>query len=364
MVTRNSSISNSDRAWDRFFKVFSGSLCLSLVSLCLLMHLIDPYDSFSLSLFPNTLRLPVSNDQQFFHQMLARRQTFDSVIIGTSSTRMLRPEQLNGLLKSSFVNLGFNGSSPQLQYKLLELFVRHHREMKFMILGIDVVWFSPEKEYNEPWGARFPGSLPEWLFDENPLNDLLPFSSLTFKHAKRQLLSMTGLKDYGIGADGYTDIMRGKGKYDINKARLRIYNSESPKAKTPVKPPVKLSLKDFEELNLPALKILEACLKTIPDETTKIIYFVPYHYYLQPVPGSRDYAVLCETKRRIIELAKVYPNIHILDFMVKSHITTRDENYWDPLHYTVETATLVSRMIADGVKNRQSNQGYFRYMGP
>jgi hypothetical protein len=72
---------------------------------------------------------------------------------------------------------------------------------------------------------------------------------------------------------------------------------------------------------------------------------------------------LRECKRRIDGFAARVPNAHVVDFMIGSDLTRRDENYWDPIHYTQAVAEILTQAIGDAVRERRDRQGLYRYSG-
>jgi hypothetical protein len=368
MATQNSSTFSSDPKWKRFLNWFFLLTLFSLLILYASFHIIDPYDIFPFS--PDFPRVPVSHDQWYFHPIIAKKKEFDSAIFGTSTSRLLCPERLNPIFQASFASLGFNNGSAYEQQKLFNMFMRNHQNVKVVIFGIDIAWCRTSEEYkkfNTETGTS--DLFPEWLYDENPWNNCLPLSAMTFENTKRQLLAVTNLEKYRFGLDGYSEFTPPQDEYDIIKVRKNIYKSEkfiqftSQKKRAAASPPKTLSSKECIELKYPALSMLEDCLRKIPADSLKILFFVPYHIYRQPSSGSLDAVTLQVCKQRIVKLAKEYPNTYILDFMIESDITTKDENYWDPLHFTVETAILIEKLIYEGVKERKSVRNYFHYLG-
>jgi len=103
-------------------------------------------------------------------------------------------------------------------------------------------------------------------------------------------------------------------------------------------------------------------LARLPAETVKIILFVPYHYFHQPIPGSSKDTKWNECKRRITALSASHPNSNVIDFMIQSKITLEDSNYWDPLHFNSRIARQLAGMIADGVRAKAGREGYFNYL--
>ena len=75
--------------------VFAGTAAVVAGIVYAFVVLVDPYDTLPLS--PPADRPLVAGNQRFSYPSLARSNRFDSAIVGTSSSRLLRPEVLNPL---------------------------------------------------------------------------------------------------------------------------------------------------------------------------------------------------------------------------------------------------------------------------
>lgn len=358
MDIRNLFTSNSNFTWKAYWK---GLIGLSLL-LCLLIYsafyLIDPYDCYPFSI--KAQRAPVSSDARYFHTMLARSNQFDSAIIGASTARELRPEQLNPLFHSKFVNLSFNAASAYEQSKILALFVGHHQEIKTVLWGLDFVWYKTKDKYTK--FARPDEDFPEWLYGPEPWKHPMSFNLKNYENSMNQLWFMLGVKRFKFGPDGYTTYARRT--MTLDEKRLRIYGSKTPREKSAVIPPILTPDEELKALSFPAEAILRASLDSLPADTKKILFFVPYHYFHQPADGSYDAAVIKEFKHRISRLVKQYQNIHLLDFMFRSEMTTNDALYLDKVHTTVEGGTELAAWIYRSAKVRATIDGHVRYIGP
>ncbi|MDH3690983.1 MAG: hypothetical protein OEU36_16165 [Gammaproteobacteria bacterium] len=319
---------------------------------------VDPYDSLPLSI--PAARVPVDDQQRFFHPALARKPYFDSAIIGTSNIRLLEPRRLNEVLGGSFVNLGLDAASAYEQSRIFGVFARHHANARTVIFGIDFTWCAKQffVKFIPPRSA---GDFPTWMYDEDSYNDVLPYNGRVLRHAWRQFLHLIGVGSYQFGLDGYTVFTNPMDEYDIAKARRNIYKSEQPLEKAPVDPPVVVAPETIAALEFPAIELLSNMLDQLSDETVKVAFFVPYHYYFQPAPGSFEAVKWNECKRRIAETFKAHDNARMLDFMIHSSITTRDENYWDHKHYTVPVASQLVDLIAMGVLTDEENASFRRW---
>jgi hypothetical protein len=336
--------------WARFFrKLITWSLGIGL-GIYILIVIIDPFDTLNLS--PPLTRVPITRSGRFKFPALARSEKFDSVIIGTSTSRLLQPTVLNPLFEARFVNLAMDASTAYEQFKILDVFTRHHHMPKVVIIGIDSVWCRKGKAFEK----YTPRPFPEWMYDDNPWNDYLNhFNLFTIEQAGRQLATIVGLRPVKYGLDGYTNFLPDPSEYDLEKARKHLYRN-GPKRVAPVEPPVCLSEAKKRGLRFPAHRLLADALAALPDATQKIAFFPPYHVAGQPRPGSRKAAVLAECKSRVAQIINRVPNGIGIDFMIASPLTTEDRNYWDRVHYSEKTGKLLMGLLKEAVAERKETE--------
>jgi hypothetical protein len=250
-----------------------------------------------------------------------------------------------------------NNASVFEQEAIFQVFIRNHPTPKTLIFGVDHVYYK-KKHYVKHIGIIKPQHFPEWMYDENLLNDLLPYNLRTLRHAWKQFKRCTGLRAFKYRLDGYDDYS--PDTYDLDSARRLIYGSTTPKRRQPFVSEETVSPQEIEAFRYPALEHLKRMLARLPHDTLKIVLLVPYHYYRQAVPGSREFIRLEEFKKRLAGAVCRVPKAYLLDFMIESPITSRDENYLDGLHYTAGAATLIARSMAIGVFERTEDLNFVR----
>ncbi|MSO88904.1 MAG: hypothetical protein EXQ89_02875 [Rhodospirillaceae bacterium] len=344
-----------DRAWRKFLNLFLATAMGSGAILYVSVLLIDPYDIVWFS--PALDRAPVTTNQRFSFPALARKSRFDSAIIGTSMTRMLKPAELNETIGGGFVNLSMNSGTAYEQARILEVFARHHPAAGAVLFGVDGTWCERQ---DAP--LLTPRPFPEWMYDDSRWNDLLHlFNFPAIEESGRQFAHIVGIKTSRNGLDGYTNFLPPLSTYDLAKVRLAIYGPAGPR-----EPDVGRNAPIVETaaaLRFPSHELMVGMLRRLAPETSKILVLVPYHRFFQPAPGSDAARALDECKRRLTALAAGFANSHVLDFMIDSEITRRDENYWDNLHYSEDIATQLAHLIARGIRERRSIPGAFAYRG-
>ena len=345
--------------WRRFWLVFVAVLLGALGLLCAFVIIVDPYDTLPFS--PALEREPVSTNQRFSFPALATSPRFDSVIFGTSTTRLLRPEKFNSLFAARFANLSMNSATTHEQQRLYNLFVDHHRAPRMVIFGLDGEWCSTAPTLEDFTFRPFP----PWLYDANPWNDVLYlFNFSALEQAGRQVGFLTGLRTPKYGRDGYTNFLPPEDQYDLEKARSHIYGPSGPTPTSVITAPQQNFSEQRKGWNYPAHSRMRDMLARLPGETVKVLMFVPYHNVRLPNEETLEWARWDECKHRLAALTADMPNAHTIDFMFPSEITTRDENYWDALHYSGGVAEQLAELIRIGISDRRGRTGLFNYVEP
>lgn len=352
----NSFTSSSDHGngvdWRRFARWFYGAGIGLGIFLYLLIFIIDPFDTLPFS--PPLDRVPIASNARFSFPALARKPEFDSVVLGTSTSRLLRPEMLDRLFAARFANLSMNSATAYEQSRLLEVFVRHHPAAKTVIVGIDVAWC----EAAEAVEKYTPRPFPEWMYDSNPYNDFLHhFNLYTIEQAGRQAGTMLGLRRLKYGRDGYTNFLPDPAAHDLGKVQTSLAIARA-NGLTAAKAPPGL---DPASLTFPALPLMQDMLRKLPADTRKILFFAPYHVARQPVSGSQSRMEWDECKNRIAGMAAEIPNTLTADFMIESPLTATDSNYWDPVHYSVAAADILMTDLGRAAKGQPGDN--FRLPG-
>ncbi len=341
----NSSTSSSDpAAWRRFCRFLLATALGLAAVIYAFIAIVDPFDTLSLS--PPLDRSPITTNARYAFPALARSPRFDSVILGTSTSRLLRPSELDPLFGAHFANLAMNSATAYEQWRLGTLFARHHPAAKVALIGLDIVWCQEGDEVAKYTDRPFP----EWMYDDNPWNGYAEqFNLYAVEQAGIAFGVLTGMKPRPYGRDGYTYFLPPDKDYDLARARTHLY-SGGVAASAPVVPAATMNEAARRAPRFPALEHLGPLLAAMPG-ATKLLFFVPYHISAQPRPGSREAIFWTECKARVADIVAAAPGARLVDFMIPSPVTREDANYWDPLHYRIGIATWLAqalRAAADG----------------
>lgn len=345
---------NTKTSWKSFWFLFAASFGLMYVGYSLFVFILNPYNIFPHNLTPTTLNM--AQNQRFSYPAIARNPAYNSLVIGTSTSRLFQPAILDEGLERSFAILSMNSATAYEQYKIAEHFINHHDRVQDLIVGVDISWCDMNKPYAQYTSRPFP----EWMYDSSPWNDLTNHYSLrTLEVSLKKAAAMIGLKAPLYQANGYENFLVDDSLYDLEKVRYSLYGQAQPKQKAPLIPSQTLSKDARAALSFPAFPYLTSLLEVIPAHTRVSFIFVPYHHYTLPAKGSTAASQWQECKNRFTQIAQNRPNSVVIDFMKPSWFTLEDTHYWDPLHYRLQPSYDLTHAIVHAIKGMQSETKFY-----
>jgi hypothetical protein len=345
---------STGNGWRRFVTLFLGTFVGGIVAAALFILLLDPFDMVPFSL---PIERPlVSGSQRFAYPQAMRSGRFDSIIVGSSTARLIDPEQLNGPFKARFSNMAMNASTAWEESTTFEYFRRHVGTPKALIVGIDDAWCDPNADRDR---ARH--GFPEWMYDDDKWNDYANlFNSGTLEIAARLVGYHLGLYPARSRYDGFEVFTPPEGDYDLARAKRGIWVAQTERP-LPIVAPPPLTEAERQALRFPALAWLDRTLGEIPS-STKVLALMPVHVAIQAWPGTRAAAVEAECKARIAAIGRAH-GAKVIDWRIASPITTNDSNYWDALHYRLPIAQRIGRELIDAaLDGRESPDGSYRLL--
>lgn len=340
--------------WRRFVTLFLGVFIGSVGGAYLFILLVDPLDLVPFSL-PMERPL-VSGDQRYAYTQIMRSRRFDSLIVGSSTARLIDPQTLDGPFSARFANLAMNASTAWEEWQVFEYFRRHTGTPKVLIIGIDSGWCSANADTQRITIHGFP----QWLYDDDRWNDYLNlFNSGALEIAARLVGYHLGLYHARYRYDGFQVFTPPENEFDLARARANIWTGQM-RRPLPDLPPPPLSEAERRTLRFPALAWMDAMLGELPQSSRKVLAFMPVHAAVQAWPGTHDAALEAECKARIAEIARTR-GAKVVDWRIASPITTDESNYWDGLHYRLPIAQRIAReLIAAVIDGAESPEGDYR----
>ena len=342
-------------AWNPYIRMllltFGGALALGLAFVVAM----NPYGNLPKLLFKR--HVIMDSAQRFQYPSIIRSGEFDSAVVGTSSARLLPPQQLDAVFGGHFANLAINDSRAWEQTQVTSLLLRQVAKPRTIIFGLDWVWCSADAGTNRTRGNEFPA----WLYEDNRWVDWqYVLNARALEISFRKLGYHLGFGKPRFPADGYEVFVPPDGTYDAAKAQQKIWNGP-PRVVAPIVPAEDVSEAERAAWQFPALTWLEDVVARMPAGTRNVVLFVPAHVAALPVPGSKDAARLAACKQRVVAIA-TRSQMPVIDFRFPSALTQRDENFWDPLHYRLPVATQIVEGLRSAVieGHRQDAAGTWR----
>ncbi len=323
----DATVNGGRAAWRRLFVRMAGTAAIAVAAVYAFVALNDPWSALPLTL--PLKRVPVTGNQRYTNPALARSPEFDSALFGNSTSLLLRPESLDPEFSARFVNLAILAATPYEISSMMAVFTSAHPSPKVIIAGLDTAWCATGDSFPQLSQQQFP----EWMYHGSrwrAYGELL--NMFAVQEAGKEFAILTGFKKPEWPLDGRRDYLPPDGQYNAQQAEAHLHagiGSFIPGGAR-VGPP--------DDWRFPALEKLRQHLSALPDATRKIVFFVPFNRHVLAAPGSDGAAVWAECKRRTAGMATGIANLTVADFMRPSPITTRDDNYWDPLHYRVSIA--------------------------
>jgi hypothetical protein len=309
-----------------FFAMFVGGL----VGVYVFILLADPY---GLLPFRAPLKTAIVSAEPQAYPQILRSGRYDSLVVGTSISKLLDPDALDRTLGGHFANFAIEASSAGDQVQIMDYFQQTIADPKTLLVGLDHVWCGPGN-INESFDPDFPS----WAFDNSRWNDFLYLlNSLTLEIAGRAVAHLVGAYPEKMRRDGFEIFTPPEDTYDIARARLKLWGSTAPYVPPPPAPPLRLSDAQRAEIPLPTLPLLDQTLAKFPASTRKLLLFMPVHIAALPAPGSYDEARLAECKTRVTEIGRRYGAL-VVDWRIVSPLTTPDSNFWDQVHHRLPIA--------------------------
>jgi hypothetical protein len=335
-------------AWSIYVRVLLGTFWGLVALAASLVAIANPYGN----LWFSPLRHVIMDDnQRFQYPSVIRSGRYDSMVVGTSTARLLEPAELERRFGGRFANLALNSGTAWEQMRLTRLFAETIPRRGMLVLAIDHVWCDEEADVQRITRRGFP----EWMFDADPWNDLVYMLNVrTVEIAGRRIGHALGLVRERWPHNGYEVFVPPESEYDLSRAREHIWGKGGvprPLATSGEGLRAELASTPPQRFRFPALNWLDQLLEPGHGWQRIVILMPPTHVAGVPGPGHPGHARELACKAAISDIAR-RRGVPLVDFRIPSPITTQDSNYWDALHYRVPVATRIvsglARALATG----------------
>src|SRR5262245_30331748 len=258
-------------SWARFLTRFLVTTGLMLGAAVGLVVLMNPFGNLALSAFGPHVIMDTNDRYQL--PAVLRSGTFDSLVVGTSSSKLLDPAWLEQAFGGRFANVALNDGRAWEEYQLVLLFLRTVPRPGTLLFGIDWVWCAGDADVNQTTGRGFP----PWIYDEAPWNDwLYVLNWRSVETAGRRLANLAGLMRPRIHGNGFEVFVRPESASDAAKAKQHIWRTRASPI-LPQEPAYVATQSDRTQWRFPALSWLDELAGKVPQGTRVIFAFMPPH---------------------------------------------------------------------------------------
>jgi hypothetical protein len=343
--------------WKESNRIFLTTFVGLLLAIYVFVLLIDPYGVVPFSL---PFERPIMSSQRQMYPQILRTGRYDSIVVGTSTSRLLDPAALGRVLGGHFASLAMPDATAWEQIRIIDYFRRTIADPKALVIGLDHEWCSRSSV-----GDRRRTEFPSWAYDDNRWNDLLYLlNNPTLEVAGRTVGRVLGLVPQKLRDDGFEVFVPPESAYDLARARYYIYGRSGPSAPDPVRPAAELNEAERHAMEFEKLPWLDEILAALPAATRKVLLLPPPHAHVLPPAGSYGAAREAECKRRIAEIAR-RRGAMLVDWRIVSPLTIDDSHFWDSLHYRLPVAyRLIDDLEHIVNEGRESPDGSYRILVP
>ena len=124
--------------WRRFVLAVVGGFGSIIAFLAIFIVLMNPYGNLPKLVFNEHVITDIN--QRFQYPALIRSGHYDSIVIGASDARLLRPRILDEAFGGHFANLSMNAAQAWEQYQLVDLHLRQPGNHRMLLMALDHVW--------------------------------------------------------------------------------------------------------------------------------------------------------------------------------------------------------------------------------
>jgi hypothetical protein len=343
-------------SWQASNRMFLRTFAGSLAAVYLFILLIDPYGVVPFS--PRFHRPIMSSQRQIYPQIL-RTGRYDSIVVGTSTVRLLDPAALARVFGGHFANLAMPSTTAWEQVQVIDFFRRTVAAPKALLIGLDHEWCNRSGR-----AAAVEGEFPAWAYDGNRWDGLFHLlNNPTLETAGRTVGRLLGWMPEKLRDDGFEVFVGPDSAYDLARARAHLY--------APLPAPLQEQTASAghagheagrDAMTSETMQWLDDSLAALPAATRKILVFPPLHAHSLPPPGSPAEARYAGCKQRAAAIARRHGAL-LVDWRIASPLTKEDTHFWDPLHYRLPVAYGLIDDLAHVVnEGRESPDGSYHIL--
>lgn len=337
----NAKLRNGDEILKRWCILFIISFLILLLAGGGLIIVIDPYFHYHKPLSQLAYKI---YDERYQNDGILKHFDYNAIITGTSMTENFKTSEFDELFDVKSVKVPFSGASYREINENLERAVCATPDIKYIIRGLDYDSFFKEADL-----MRY-DSYPDYLYDDNPLNDVKYFLNKTilFEAAYNNVIVYT--QEGGV-TTSFDDYANWNSLVEFGKVKvLEQYTRKD-----------KVEKSQIIHLNPDNIKQNVIALAKENTQIQFYCFFTPYsiiYWDRLNQGGLLENQLIME--KEAIELLLPYENIHLFSFFDAFDIITNLDNYKDPGHYSEDINSYILKCMSEG-KHELTEENYEKY---
>lgn len=311
-----------------------------LLAILVVMVVVDPYFHFHAPLKNISYRL---YSERYMNSGIAKNFEYDALITGSSMNQNFKTSQMDELWGTNAIKIPFSGAGFEEVKENIEIALNSKNDVKYVLWGLDYNGLNREFD----WQGY--DEYPEYLYDENPWNDVSYIFNKTilFEGLVNNLLwNLKG--ESTTSFDEYSSWEGGRGWESISKTYKR---------REEILPMEEISEEEILRVTKNITENIVQLAKAYPD-TEFLLFYTPYSaLYWESIYRKGWLEKQLEMEQIATELMLECENIKLYSFCRETQITDDIENYRDKEHYVAEINDMIMEWIAAD-KGRVTKENY------
>lgn len=259
-------------------------------------------------------------DERYQNDGIARHFSYDAVITGTSMTQNFKPSEFDALWGTESVKMCFSGASYKEVDENIRRALRHNDRIRYVLRSLDSNMLNRPADYDTYEGY------PDYLFDDNPFNDVQYLLNKEVALKTLAVVNYTRAGNVTPTRDEYGSWSRYKvfGRDEVLRSYGNLEGFEE-----------EIVLTEEDCVNIQE-NVRKNVLQTALDnpQVTFYLFFPPYSICSwDALVQTKRLNVQIEAEKMAVEILVETENIRIFAFDENTDMIANLDNYTDSLHY-------------------------------
>lgn len=317
-----------------------------LLMVALVTLVIDPYLHYHEPLAK--LEYPLK-DERYINDGIARNYEYEAMITGTSMAQNFKASQMEELWQVATIKTAYSGATFHELNESIGRALFYNPNLKYVLCSLDGSRINYDA-YTDSYDGY-----PEYLYDENPFNDVNYLLNKEVVPKTIAVLNYTRAGNQTTSMDAY-------GSW----SQYKVFGKEAVEATVVPKQAAAESVSFTTEDEARVREnIGENYLKTALEypQVTFYFYLPPYStYYWEDLIKTGQLEAQLMAEELAVELLTEAPNVHVYGFADRLEITKNLDNYMDILHYGDWINEEIMEMIyrGEGELTKENYKEYFQ----